>query len=216
MNRAQQWIYELIRPVKTEPLDKLKAIWNNVNKVIGSCVKPELKEWRQISSFGGMEKVEICHHNPDGLSVIAGGVEGCSGCDGPAYVLADDAYVVIEASRMANWDAGYEDGQHAAGAEFQAEIERLTKERDCIRDYIERINSPADPDQTYSGPGYTLYCITKIATAPPTISKIEALDRIQSIATICTMILKKRGCQFDTDGDGNCPFHPFGCPEKTE
>lgn len=24
----------------------------------------------------------------------------------------------------------------------------------------------------------------------------------------------KRGCQFDTDGDGNCPFHPNGCPPE--
>lgn len=51
----------------------------------------KFQEWRQVSSWGGMSKVEICHHNPNGLPKIIGS-EGCSGCDGPAYILASDVY----------------------------------------------------------------------------------------------------------------------------
>lgn len=47
-----------------------------------------MREFRQVSCLGGMKEVEPCHHDS--------AVEGCSGCDGPAYVLAAEAYAAIK------------------------------------------------------------------------------------------------------------------------
>lgn len=53
-----------------------------------------MKEFRQVSAFGGMAEVKPCHHDSP--------VEGCEGCCGPAYVLASDVTALVDTIEWAN------------------------------------------------------------------------------------------------------------------